>query len=120
MVKKKLNIPKSKLKDLEGFEDVLDLVNIDKAEVHKRDTRPAQNFEIYDFLERESVRLKKLDQFFSNKVPILEEHGQYTSLIEQQKVVRNDLQKELCQKVKDENSAFQQFMSSRFNKFFDL
>lgn len=119
MAKKKLNIPKDKLKDLEGFEDVLDLVDIDKREVKKKDTRPAQNFAIYDFLERETIRLKKLDEFFSTKVPNLNENKQYTSLIKDQKNNRNSLQSNLTSKMRDPDSEFHHFISTHFNKFFD-
>lgn len=119
MVKRKLNIPKHKLKDLEGFEDVLDLVGIDKSEVNKRDTRPIQSFAIFDFLERETERLHVIDQLFNNKINTIGEHRGHDSLIEKQKKNRNDLQKELTKVLEDKDSPLHKFLGDHFNKFLD-
>jgi hypothetical protein len=72
-------------KDLEGFEEVFDLMDNNGLEIkNKRKEGQIEDYEIYDFLEKEVTRLEKLDQFFTVQMPLEKQYPQTKKLIEKE------------------------------------
>ncbi|MBL6991050.1 MAG: hypothetical protein ISR65_14790 [Bacteriovoracaceae bacterium] len=94
---KKLKLPGRKLKDLKGFEEVFDLVDspFDPSLGAQKIPRNDEHFDIYSFLEEELLRLRSIDDFFSNQIEILIDHPQTELLLNIQqnklKLLKNEL-----------------------------
>ncbi len=78
MVKKigRHRISQQKMKELEGFEDVLDLVYEERPTVKKTAEAMSQTFETMAFLEEEEDRLRKMEIVFSGAIPNATQHPQ--------------------------------------------
>ncbi len=83
--KKRVFLTDTKKRELEGFEDVLDLIDNNGVEV-KVNKKEAQieDYEIYDFLEKEVARLEKVDQFFTVQMPLEKKYSQTKGLIKKE------------------------------------
>jgi hypothetical protein len=111
---KKKNIPDDLVKALEGFEDILDL--IDESTLGKRKNAKDGNdsLGLYHFLESELTRLKSLDQFFSNLDTYLE--GTQSQSVRKKLRGSLALEKEnLAARLCQENSPFLQYMETLWN-----
>jgi len=101
---KKEKLLKEKLKVLEGFEDILDLLDEDtplkKGAV--TNDKLADNYQLYNFLENEIRRLSALVNFFTKKTDNLE-HAQTEMLIDNQKIEIIQCKKVLINHLKQPN-----------------
>lgn len=118
--KKKLTLTQEKMKDLAGFEEVLDLffdgqkiLTAQEARTHKDDT-----FEIYSFLEKENSRLQQLDNLFSQQMNTHEFYGQTSDLCEQQALRLEQNKSQLIEVLSQEESPLQKNLSELFKKTF--
>lgn len=118
MAKKKIFLSDKKQKDLEGFEDVLDLIGEKDAEIRSDKELQIEDYEIFDFLEKEILRLEKADAFFTTHLPIDKKHSQTKKLIEKEKGDVALLREELIDEIKREDSGLCQFLSNLFTKSF--
>lgn len=107
MAKKKIYLDDKKRKELEGFEEVLDLIDANKAEIKSDKNQQIEDYEIYDFLEKENLRLEKLDHFFTTHLPIDKRYSQTKKLIEKEKKDVTLLREELIQEfIKSDSPLF--------------
>lgn len=118
MAKKKIFLSDKKKKDLEGFEDVLDLIGEKDAEIKSEKDLQIEDYEIFDFLEKETMRLEKADNFFSTHLPIDKKYSQTDKLIEKELGEVALLREELIDTIKREDSGLNQFISNLFSKSF--
>lgn len=117
VIKKKY--PADKINDdLQGFEEVFDLIENDKDKKRSNSERFVNPHELLNFLEKENERLSKLDQFFSDKAPNLLLNPTSQNLCEIQedniKKIRNDIWREL----KKPSSIFLKNLSHLFDKVY--
>jgi len=118
--KKKLTLTQDKMKELAGFEEVLDLffdgqkiLSAQEARTHKDDT-----FEIYSFLEKENSRLQQLDNLFSQQMRTHEFYGQTSDLCEQQSMKLDQNKNILIEELSKADSVLQKNLTELFNKTF--
>lgn len=120
---KKIKFNKNKMNDIKGFEEVMDLVldengQIEELKKRKELERYNDTYELYNFLENEKIRLEKIDDLFSKKVPNLLIHSQTKRLIQLSKEKKAEAICDLLNKVTPENSYFNQHMDSIYNGAF--
>ncbi|GAB4010095.1 MAG: hypothetical protein Fur0010_01980 [Bdellovibrio sp.] len=118
--KKKVVLTQEKLKDLKGFEEVMDLLFDEKKVLSNQEIRANKDdtFEIYSFLEKEIARLKQLDHFFSHQIRTHEFYSQTSVLCEKQTERIADSKSKITQILKKENSPLQVNLSHLFEKTF--
>lgn len=109
---KKKNLPKDLAKALEGFEDILDLIDDPKLSRKKVSAKDGQEgVGMYHFLESELGRLKNLDQFFSN-IDLHLEGAQAQSIRNKLKETLALEKDSLVARLCHENSPFLQYMET--------
>jgi hypothetical protein len=120
---KKNKLTKKQLDELQGFEEIMDVVSeertiADKELKRKEIEKFNDSFELYNFLEHEVNRVKKLDDFFSYKVPNLKNNPQTEELNFRQAEKKKHLKEELKKKIKTPGSAFQKNLKQIFDTVF--
>ena len=117
--KKPLFISDQKKGELAGFEEVLDLVGKDGTQIRttKKEAQ-IEDYEIYDFLEKENARLEKLDQFFTTQMPLIKKYPQTEGLIKKEYDETNLIKDELITKLQREDSPLFHFLNQVFKNSF--
>ncbi len=118
MAKKKIFLSDQKKKDLEGFEEIFDLIGEENTEIRSEKEIQIEDYEIFDFLEKETLRLEKIDHFFTTHLPIDKRYSQTNKLIEKEKGDVALLREELIDELRREGSGLYQFISNLFAKSF--
>lgn len=118
MVKKKIFLNEKNKKDLEGFEEALDLIADKGTEVRNEKDLQIEDYEIFDFLEKEILRLEKIDNFFTTHLPIDKRYSQTKKLIEKEHSEAALLREELIEKLVREDSGLDRFIANLFAKVF--
>ena len=122
MVKKKLKVPESKKKDIQGFEELMEGFLEEQEEVfYKKQLANDKNYESYktfNHLELERERVQKLSSMLSRKIPNVIEHNQSGELIEKFTVYNYNLKEEIISDVKRFDSLFCKNIRLLFNKSF--
>ncbi|MCR9205880.1 MAG: hypothetical protein NXH75_14950 [Halobacteriovoraceae bacterium] len=116
MAKKKIFLTDKQKKELEGFEDALDLIGADGPEIKQQKDHQIEDYEIYDFLEKENLRLEKLDHFFTTHIPLDRKYSQTEKLINKEKEVIGMLREDILDEIQREDNIFQDFMKSMYQK----
>lgn len=105
--------------ELDGFKDVLDLMNESQKEqlnnITQDGVKKSNPFELLNFLESEFKRLSKLDIFFTQKIHTLEEFSQTEALLEQEREAVEEMKYDLIKKLKHSDSPLQKHMGRIFN-----
>lgn len=114
----KHRISPQKMKDLEGFEDVLDLVYEERPTVKKGSESSSQSFETMAFLEEEEERLRRLETIFSSAIPNAMAHPQEDHVIAELVDQRDTLLNELTDHMIKSDSALNQNLNSIFKTIF--
>ena len=122
MAKKKVVLPQKRIKELKGFEDVIDLIDSEGKQYigAKKDKGILEDYEIFDFLEKEYQRLGKLDELFSKKISILQKYPQLPKLVHKQKYAKDEAKSELTFLIMDENGPFIANLTHWFNTAFPV
>lgn len=107
-----------KMKDLEGFEDVLDLVYEERPTLKKTSEATSQNFETMAYLEEEEERLRRLETVFSSAIPNAVAHPQEDYVLHDLADNRAAVINELCEKMVKSDSALNQNLNSIFKTIF--
>lgn len=118
MAKKKIYLTEQQKKDLEGFEDLLDLFSEGGAEIRSNNENQIEDYEIYDFLEKENLRLEKLDQFFTTHLPVAKAYQQTSKLIENEEGILGPLRNDLVNLIENPKSHFYKFIDILARKSF--
>jgi hypothetical protein len=118
--KKSTIITSHKGDDLKGFEEVMDLVGLDpkKGPKNVKDSQ-IEDYEIYDFLEKENLRLEKIDRFFNTQIPLEQKYSQTKKLIKEEIGQVNMIKDELTIKMMSPQSDFYLFMEQLYQKAFN-
>ncbi len=106
------------MKELEGFEDVLDLVYEERPTVKKNSESVSQSFETMAFLEEEEDRLRKLETLFSAAIPNAVEHPQEDFALAEIQDYRDMLLGELVTELSKNNSPLQRNLEAIFKTLF--
>lgn len=115
--KKRIFLPDNKHKELEGFEEVLDLIDNNGIEVKKsKNEIQIEDYEIYDFLEKEVTRLDKLDQFFSVQMPIEKKYSQTRALIRKENQDIQILKEEILDNTSESFSGLSNYLDYLIRK----
>ena len=120
MVKKKISISKEQQSELKGFEEVLDLVTGEDTVLVKQKRNQVEDYEIYNFLEKEIKRLEKIDTFFREQVPILENKSAVDGMLDYERVSLDETKLEFIHLMKDKDSQFLANMDRLFASIFTL
>lgn len=107
-----------KMKDLEGFEDVLDLVYEERPTLKKSTESTSQSFETMAYLEEEEERLRRLETVFSSAIPNAIAHPQEDYVLHDLSDTRETLLSELTAKMIKSDSALNQNLSAIFKTIF--
>lgn len=118
--KRKILLTESKMKELQGFEDVIDLLFDDKRIISNQEARANKDdtFEIYSFLEKELRRLQHLDRFFSTQMRTHEFYSQTSELCERQSDKLSSNRDELIGKLIVEDSPLHHNLEELIKKSF--
>jgi hypothetical protein len=116
MSKKKIFLTDKQKKDLEGFEDALDLIGADGPELKKEKDHQIEDYEIYDFLEKENLRLEKLDRFFTTHIPLDKKYSQTERLIKKEQDAIGMLREDILDEIQREDNIFQEFLKGLYQK----
>ena len=112
----KLVIPKSKKKDLQGFDEIVDLITEDQQ---SKPTRiQVEDYEVFNYLEKELQRLEKLDNFFRNQIPLLDEKPQTKNLLDLERLELDRVKQMFLKKVSAPDSQFLNNMDIMFQTVF--
>ncbi len=116
---KKIVLTNEKMNSLKGFEDALDLLD-EKVTIHEgkggvTQDHGSDNYELYNFLESELVRLNVLDQFFTYKISNIEANSPTQHLIEIQTVKLQQAREELVTLLKNPQSSFMKRLEHLWN-----
>ncbi|MBT3583263.1 MAG: hypothetical protein HN509_00035 [Halobacteriovoraceae bacterium] len=113
-------ISEDQLNELKGFEDVLDLI-LDGKSLHtldKKSQKSHDNYDLYNFLEQESVRLFYIDSFFGSKLKNIERFPQTELLLEKQKGNRSLMKEELTEILGRKDSPLLKHLKGAFESAF--
>jgi hypothetical protein len=118
--KKKIQLPSKKLKELKGFEEAIDLLVGDADVVEKKpeSSRNRDSYALFNFLENEHERLKKLDQLFSSQIHHLLEGPNLTNAVKMQKQEAARLKEELVLALKEPNSPMHAKLDQIYQNLF--
>lgn len=111
--KTKKDIPE----DLIGFKEILTDADLKRHQKPKRDI--GNNYEIFTFLERESIRLSKIIELCEDKVFILKKYPQQQSIHNELNKEVETIKKEIIDELKLKDSPLtknlDELLSSHFN-----
>lgn len=116
-------LPKEKVEEIKGFEEIMDLVldEQEQVEVEKKRKeleRYNDTYQLYNFLENEISRLEKLSLFFGKKLANYKKFNQTELILEKQSNKCSDAKIDLIYKLTKEDSHINQSLSSLFNTLF--
>jgi len=120
MVKKKISSFKDKKLDLKGFEEVFDLLSEDDSGPNKPKRNQVEDYEIYNYLEKEIKRLEKIDTFFRHLIPLIKEKPTVDGLIDHEKILLYDKKEEFIKKMGLPDGQFMVNMDRLFSSIFTL
>jgi len=118
MVEKKYKIPAEKIQELQGFEEIFDLLGgEDKVKNRlQKISNQSDGFEVYGLLETEDERLSLIDRLFSYKLTQLEQNNQTPALITVEENKRIKKLTQLLPLLLKKNSAFYKNMNDIWSK----
>lgn len=121
--KKALKLPKKKMDEMLGFEEVIDGFITEqekkKSDQNNKDFEKGHdNYSIYDFLELEKARLGSLESFFRVKLPNMKAHNQLDCIMEKQQEKLFLLREDVVKRIKTKNSSFMTQMKGLFDQSF--
>jgi hypothetical protein len=119
----KVKLPAKKMKDLKGFQDVIDVFLLEQE---KKESESAtvefekghDNYSLYDFLDLEQKRLLTIENFLRIKIPNMKAHNQTQILVKKQEDRRFILREEIIKRISAENSSFITQMRMIFDQSF--
>ncbi|EQC43084.1 hypothetical protein M899_0368 [Bacteriovorax sp. BSW11_IV] len=114
-----------KMAELKGFEDVMDLIldENEKVEEKKRkreSDKLGEDHEIFNFLEFEVERQKRIDRFYAVKAPNKIKHDQSDKMVEKEVEHRFHLKNKLVLAMMETDSNLIQNLSLLFKHGFGL
>lgn len=123
MVKKTKVLSSEKIKDIEGFEEIMDLVLDEEEQIqaeHKRKELEKYNdtYKLYNFLENEVSRLEKMSQFFGTKLNNYKKFNQTRYISRKQETICSEAKKKLLKKIILNDSHLNKQLEILFNSLF--
>lgn len=123
MVKRIKKITEDKMKELQGFEEVMDLVVDEIEQVESKKSRRdneklTESYKISAFLESELNRHKKLDLLYAVKLPSKIKSDNTEALIENLEKSRIQLKHKLVHKYIENDSALNKNIELLFKRAF--
>lgn len=117
MVKKKIPLNSEKLEQIKGFEEVFDLISDDDIEAIANSNLPIEDYEIYDFLLKENIRLLQIDSLFGTKLKVQKKYDQIDHLLDEQISNQHLAQEDVIGQIAVKDSNFMKNLSKFFDKF---
>lgn len=120
--KNKVVLPEKNLRELKGFEEVLDLIGQEGSEftspTETKRKGDLEDYEIFNFLEKESSRLSKIDELINKKIATIKRYPQQEILLEKQEEEKNFLKDELTHRLMEVDSQLHHKYAKWFNSVF--
>lgn len=112
-----------KISELKGFEDVMDLIldeheKIEEKKKKRENDKLSEGHDIYNFLEVESERQRRVDRFYGKKAPNKIKHDQSDKLIEKEVERKFHLKNKLMIDLVDKDSNLIENLSLLFKHGF--
>lgn len=118
MAKKgKLYINKENKDKVKGFEEVIDLLDIESIEVIDHDQK-LENYETYDYLSNEISRLNKLDTLERIRLENIANDSQMDTIINQMHQENINLYQTVSQHLSEKNSPFFNELNRMWTTYF--
>ena len=121
MTKSKIKkLHKEKINELKGFEELIDfdIQEDNKPKTAKRQIKDDEEYEMYNYLDSERVRLNLVSEVLTNKLENIKNYSQTQYLYAQQKHRRDQIKKKIVESHLSENSIFFKNLEVFFNKIF--
>ena len=118
MVKKKMSISKEQKKNLAGFEEILDLVTGEETELVQPRKSQIEDYELFNYLEKEIQRLEKADHFIRHQIPILRDTPVIDHTLDDEQVLLDKIKRRFIDKVSESESQFISNMDKIFTNIF--
>lgn len=116
--KAKLFINKKNRQEIKGFEEVIDLLDKENIEYIDHEDQRLENYETYDFLSNEILRLKKLDHLERVQLPIIEDDDQNAVLASHLEQDLNEALDEIILYLLEDGSPFEVEMNRLWKSYF--
>lgn len=105
--------------DLEGFEDLLDLVEKKRRfGGYQREEKIGKEYDVLSFLEQEKVRLEKIYSFFNSKAKILNEFSQLPPILNISESEIKNREDKLLELIMEDASIFSRNIEIIYKQFF--
>ena len=123
MVKKKKILSKEKIQEIEGFEEIMDLVLDEEEQIQVEQKRKElekynDTYKLYNFLENEVKRLEKVSQFFGTKLKNYKKFNQTQYIAKKQDTICSEAKKKLLKEVIVNDSHLNKQLETLFNSLF--
>jgi hypothetical protein len=118
MVKKKISISKEQKDNLAGFEEILDLVTGEETELVQPRKNQIEDYEVFNYLEKEIQRLEKTDHFIRHQIPILRDTPVIDNVLDNELVFLDKIKQRFISKVSESDSQFFINMDKIFTNIF--
>lgn len=106
------------MKNLQGFEEVAELFIDEDGQKIKPRKSQVEDYEVFNFLEKELKRLTKIDHFFRDQYHIIKQYSQTKTLIYEEQVELDRTKSEFVMKISEEDSYFMDNMNHMFMSVF--
>ena len=120
MAKKKISISKEQKQNLAGFEEILDLVTGEETELVQPRKNQIEDYEVFNYLEKEIQRLEKTDHFIRHQIPILKNTPVIDSTLDNEQVFLDKVKQSFINKISEKDSQFFNNMDRIFTNIFKV
>lgn len=123
MSKKNKILPKEKMVEIKGFEEIMDLVLDEQEQVQAEQKKKElekynDTYKLYNFLENEVSRLEKLSQFFGTKLNNYKKFNQTNYIANKQVVISEETKTNLVKRIIPADSHLNTQLKSIFDSLF--
>ena len=119
---KKLRLPPEKLKQLEGFEDIIDLLEEDSTveKTSKREDYGDHGYQVYHYLENELTRLEMLNTLIESRLKTQKANQHIQELIDEQNKKNSMLMEDCIDLLLDRRSPMTKRLNNLWSNAFSL
>ncbi|WP_127715890.1 hypothetical protein [Halobacteriovorax sp. HLS] len=123
MVKKNKVLPKDKIDQIKGFEEIMDLVLDEQEQIQAEQKKKElekynDTYQLYNFLENEVIRLEKFSQFFGTKLKNYKKFNQTQYIAKKQTIICDEAKEKLVKRMLPSDSHLNKQLESLFNSLF--
>jgi tRNA uridine 5-carbamoylmethylation protein Kti12 len=117
---KKISLSKKQMNDLQGFEEIVDLVTGEKTELIQPRRNDNEDYELFNYLEKEIKRLEKIDHYFRHSLEVVNRHSQTKALLDHELTDLDRVKQAFINEVTSDKSQFLANMDAMFTSVFRI